>query len=53
MEVRSTGPREVEVRFTGPDRTSELEGSCVGGQVVAEPKESGGGGDDGNDGRDG
>lgn len=42
MEVRSSGPREVEVRFIGSDRTSELKASCAAGRVVAEPKESGG-----------
>jgi hypothetical protein len=45
MDVRATGPDRVEVRFEGDRASSELKGSCVGGQVTAEPKESGEGDD--------
>ena len=41
MEVRSTGPERVEVRFTASEHTSELRTWCTGGAIDAEPKESG------------
>lgn len=44
MEVHSTGPDRVEVRFSADRTTSELRASCRDGQVEAEPKESSSGG---------
>ena len=50
MEVRSTGPDRIEVRFSADRSTSELRASCRDGQVDAEPKESSSrGGADGGD----
>jgi len=50
MDIRSSGPQQVEVRFDGAEHRSELKASCTGGgTIVAEPRETaqGGGGADG------